>query len=95
MLLPWSPRASTPNSLDEDYDDFKSADSKPSDSSQFTSSNSENEDFRMFESYLDDFDKYAALRSLESIGDTTPSVTDNGKIIEEEEDSWADFQTVE
>ena len=46
------------NSVDGDFDDFKSADSKPSDSSQFTSSEqSENEDFKAFESYLDDFNK--------------------------------------
>ncbi|XP_061179675.1 synergin gamma-like isoform X2 [Saccostrea echinata] len=50
--------ASTPNSMDEDFDDFKSADSKPSDSSQFTSSEqSENEDFKVLESYLDDFNR--------------------------------------
>ncbi|XP_055995692.1 synergin gamma-like isoform X4 [Ostrea edulis] len=50
--------ASTPISMDEDFDDFKSADSKPSDSSQFTSSEqSENEDFKVLESYLDDFNR--------------------------------------
>ena len=50
--------ASTPNSMDEDFEDFKSADSKPSDSSQFTSSEqSENEDFKVLESYLDDFNR--------------------------------------
>jgi hypothetical protein len=49
--------ASTPNSLDDDFDDFKSA-GRPSDSSQFTSSEqSENEDFKVLESYLDDFSK--------------------------------------
>lgn len=48
---------STPNSLDDDFDDFKSA-GRPSDSSQFTSSEqSENEDFKVLESYLDDFSK--------------------------------------
>ncbi|CAC5403831.1 Synergin gamma [Mytilus coruscus] len=47
--------ASTPNSMDDDFDDFKSA-GRPSDSSQFTSSEqSENEDFKVLESYLDDF----------------------------------------
>lgn len=44
--------------MDEDFDDFKSAGSKPSDSSQFTSSEqSENEDFKVLESYLDDFNQ--------------------------------------
>ncbi|XP_069135584.1 synergin gamma-like isoform X2 [Argopecten irradians] len=48
---------STPNSLEADFDDFKSADSKPSDSSQFSSEQSENEDFKVFESYLEDFER--------------------------------------
>ncbi|OWF48643.1 Synergin gamma [Mizuhopecten yessoensis] len=48
---------STPNSLEADFDDFKSADSKPSDSSQFSSEQSENEDFKAFESYLEDFER--------------------------------------
>lgn len=43
--------------MDDDFDDFKSA-GRPSDSSQFTSSEqSENEDFKVLETYLDDFSK--------------------------------------
>ena len=47
------------NSLDDEYfDGYKSADSKPSDStSQFSTDQSENEDFKNFENYLDEFQK--------------------------------------
>lgn len=44
---------------DDDFDDFKSADSKHSDSTSqlSTSEQSESEDFKSFENYLDDFSK--------------------------------------
>lgn len=46
------------NSMDEDFDDFKFAGSKSSDSSQFILfEQSENEDFKVLEFYLDDFNQ--------------------------------------
>ena len=55
-------------SPDDDYfDGYKSAESKPSDStSQFSTDQSENEDFKNFESYLDEFQKKKEMRDKES-----------------------------
>lgn len=59
---------SSANSPDDDYyDGYKSADSKPSDStSQFSTDQSEGEDFRNFENYLDEFQRKKDLQDKES-----------------------------
>ena len=56
------------NSLDDDYfDGYKSADSKRSDStSQFSTDQSENEDFKNFENYLDEFQKRKEQREKDT-----------------------------
>ena len=56
------------NSLDDDYfDGYKSADSKPSDStSQFSTDQSENEDFKNFDNYLDEFQKKKEQKEKDS-----------------------------
>ncbi|KAL4224149.1 hypothetical protein ACF0H5_017602 [Mactra antiquata] len=56
------------NSPDDDfYDGYKSADSKPSDStSQFSTDQSEGEDFRNFENYLDEFQRKKDMQDKES-----------------------------
>lgn len=69
---------------DEYFDGYKSADSKPSDStSQFSTDQSEGEDFKNFESYLDEFQRKKEQQEKESplhrpiskflTKDTTPS----------------------
>eukprot|EP00106_Octopus_bimaculoides_P000877 XP_014768319.1 PREDICTED: synergin gamma-like [Octopus bimaculoides] len=56
------------NSFDDDYDDFKSADSKPSDdTSQFsTSEQSEGEDFKALDLYVDDFKSRRNMQQVPS-----------------------------
>ncbi|GAB1604588.1 synergin gamma-like isoform X3 [Argonauta hians] len=56
------------NSFDDDYDDFKSADSKPSDdNSQFsTSEQSEGEDFKALDLYVDDFKSRRNMQQVHS-----------------------------
>ena len=56
------------NSLDDEYfDGYKSADSKPSDStSQFSTDQSESEDFKNFENYLDEFQKKKEQKETDS-----------------------------
>lgn len=52
---------------DEYFDGYKSADSKPSDStSQFSTDQSEGEDFKNFESYLDEFQRKKEQQEKES-----------------------------
>lgn len=61
-------REKTATSQDEEYfDGYKSADSKPSDStSQFSTDQSEGEDFKNFENYLDEFQRKKEQQEKES-----------------------------
>ena len=71
------------NSLDDEYfDGYKSADSKRSDStSQFSTDQSESEDFKNFENYLDEFQKKKEQKEKESPFHKAAIISSNKKEI--------------